>query len=571
MNTKKGFILMTTLFLSFVLLAVVIVLTKDAFFQMSSSVAFNSRNEALMLAESGANKAIFFLENTVDPNTGKEPTQTEWNSEMSGKKIGTGTFSVNAWNNLAGTDPNGSYVDGFADNSSMKVPAGCILVKSVGKTKNGYTKTVTTLLTYQAISQILYSNGTIRLSGDSNMSVKLDSLTGLQPRIRTSNTGSNSISIDSAISLDATNAEFTTAATVLEDSSKNKITSSGGKVVENTRYPDTKYKYRTNISNILSNAPPDAYEFGSELAKINSSGELDKTLTKLKFADSWVGKIYSTITGVDADDYIEMDIDLDKVKSVSDLKFTGTLKGDGEGNIWSSTSINVYYGEGKTDPDPNNPVTIWLSSGKSFNDCETDGLKWDTANNKLILEKGKYISKDSTTCLGALKLQNLSLEISDNSELYINKQLSLANVDVTCGDGVKIVSGDSISLVNSAFEIGNDDDDDTNKVDIMTDKYFIAVMNRNPAGGKNYIKGTIYAGNGLIMNGSDGASFDMEGVVVSQGNLSIYNNLLTPATGSNFSCNFHYNPYMASQYVQFNLSKHDLQLQPLFWEVSSGK
>lgn len=33
MNMEKGFILMTTLFLSFVLLAVVIVLTKDAFFR----------------------------------------------------------------------------------------------------------------------------------------------------------------------------------------------------------------------------------------------------------------------------------------------------------------------------------------------------------------------------------------------------------------------------------------------------------------------------------------------------------------------------------------------------------
>jgi hypothetical protein len=566
MNTKKGFILMTTLFLSFVLLAIVIVLTKDAFFQMSSSVAFNSRNEALMIAEAGANKAIFFLENTLDPNTGKEPTQSEWNSEMSNLKIGTGTCNVNAWNNLGSTDTNGSDVPGFSDNSSTRVPAGCILVKSVGKTKNGYTKTVTTLLTYQAISQVLYSSGPIRLGGDGNMSVKLDSLTGFQPRVHSNNTGSKSIYIDSAVSLDAQTSEFSTATSSLEETSKNKITSSGGTVVENSIYDEQKYKYRVDIKAILNNAPSDAYEFGSELAKINSSGELDKTLAKLKFADSLLGKIYSTVTGVNADDYVEMDIDIDKVKSVDNVKFTGTLKGDGNGKIWASTSINVYYGAGKTDPDPNNPVTIWLSSGDGFNNCATDGLSWDSANNKLILEKGKYISKDSPTCLGALKLQNLSLKISDNSELYINKQLNLSNVDVTCGDGVKIVSGDNIALVHSAFEIGNDDDD-TNKVDIMTDKSFIAIMNRNPSGGKNYIKGAIYAGNGLIINGSDGTSLDIEGVVLSQGNLSIYNNLLTPDTSTDFSCAFHYNPYMASQYLQFNLNKGELQLQPLFWEV----
>lgn len=564
MNIKKGFILMTTLFLSFVLLAVVIVLTKDAFFQMSSSVAFNSRNEALVIAESGAHKAISFLENTVDPNTESVPTQSAWNGAMSNIKIGTGTCNVNAWNNLFGKEPDD--VSGFADGSSIKVPAGCILVKSVGKTKNNYTKTVTALLTYQAISQMLYSSGNIRLGGDSNMSVKVDSLTGLQPRIRANNASSNSISIDSAISLDAKGTEFSTAATSLDESCKSKITSSGANVMENRRYPDQKYKYRANITKILQNAPPDAYEFGTELAEINSSGLLDKTLAKLKFGDSLLGKILSTVTEVSVEDYVEMDIDIDKVKSVSDLKFTGTLKGDGEGNIWSSTSINVFYGEGKTDPDPNNPVTIWLSSGKAFNDCTTDGMKWDAANNKLILEKGKYISKDSTTCLGALKLQDMSLEISDNSELYINKQLSLTNVDVKCGDGVKIVSGGSISVINSAFEIGNDDDD-TNKVDIMADKYFIAVMNRNPAGGKNYIKGAVYAGNGFIMNGSDGASLDIEGVMVSQGDLSIYNNLLTPSTSTDFSYAFHYNPYMAGQYFQLNINKGDLQLQPLFWEV----
>jgi len=569
MNMEKGFILMTTLFLSFVLLAVVIVLTKDAFFQMSNSVAFNSRNEALMIAESGAHKAISFLEETVDPNTESVPTQSEWNAEMSGIKIGTGTCNVNAWNNLFGKEPDDVY--GFADGSSIKVPAGCILVKSVGKTKNNYTKTVTALLTYQAISQMLYSSGTLRFGGDSNMSVKVDSLTGLQPRIRTNNTGASSISIDSAISLDAKGTEFSTAASSLDESTKNKITSSGASVIENRRYPDQKYKYRVNIRDILNHAPPDAYEFGTELAEINSSGILDKTLAKLKFGDSLLGKIFSAVTGISADDYIEMDIDLEKVKSVSDLKFTGTLKGDGKGNIWSSTSVNVYYGEGKTDPDPNNPVTIWLSSGKAFNDCATDGLTWDAAHNKLILEKGKYISKDSATCLGALKLQDLSFEISDNSELYINKQLSLTNVDITCGDGVKIVSGDSVSLVNSAFEIGDKDDNDTNKVDIMTEKYFIAVMNRNPAGGKNYIKGAVYAGDGLIINGSDGASLDIEGVVVSQGNLSIYNNLLTPAASTNFSYAFHYNPYMAGQYFQLNINKGNLQLQPLFWEVSSGK
>ncbi|MEQ8173095.1 MAG: hypothetical protein ABRQ38_29695 [Candidatus Eremiobacterota bacterium] len=565
MNTKKGFILMTTLFLSFVLLAVVIVLTKDAFFQMSSSVAFNSRNEALMIAESGAHKAICYLENTVDPNTGKEPTQLDWNNEMSGKSIGAGKFSVNAWNNLAGTDPNGSYVNGLADKSSMKIPAGCILVKSVGKTKNGYTKTVTTLLTYQAISQMLYSGGNVRFGGDSNLSVKLDSLTGLQPRVHVDSNSSNSISIDSAISLEAKGAGFSTAAYPLDETSKNKITSSGGTVAENNQ---NKKDYHVNILKTILNKPPaDAYEFGSELAKINSSGELDKTLTKLKFANSPVGAIYSAITGESADDYIEMDIDINKVVSVSDVKFTGTLKGDGDGNIWSSTSINVYYGEGKTDPDPNNPVTIWLSTGDGFNDCTTDGLRWDGASNKLIIEKGKYVSKDSDTCLGSLKLQDISLEISDDSELYINKQLSLANVDVTCGDGVKIVSGNSITLVDSAFEIGRDDDDDTNKVDIMTNGYFISVMNRNPSGGKNYIKGSIYADKGLIVNGSDGASLDIEGVLMTNGNLSIYNNLLTPAASNDFSCAFHYNPYMAGQYLQFNINKEDLQLQPLFWEV----
>ena len=568
MNTKKGFILMTTLFLSFVLLAVVIVLTKDAFFQMSSSVAFNSRNEALMIAESGAHKAICYLESTVDPNTGKEPIQLDWNNEMSGKNIGTGNLSVNAWNNLAGTDPNGSYVNGLADGTPLKVPAGCILVKSVGKTKNGYTKTVTTLLTYQAISQMLYSGGNVRFGGDNTMSVRLDSLTGLQPRVHVDSNSSNSISIDSAISLEANGAEFSTAASPLDDTSKNKITSSDGTLVENNQ---NKKDYHVDILKSILNKPPaDAYEFGSELAKINSSGELDKTLTKLKFANSPIGAIYSFVTGESSDDYIEMDIDINKVVSVSDVKFTGTLKGDGEGNIWSSTSVNVYYGEGKTDPDPNNPVTIWLSTGNGFNDCETDGLKWDGSNNKLIIEKGKYVSKDSETCLGSLKLQDISLEISDDSELYINKQLSLANVDVTCGDGVKIVSGNSITLVDSAFEIGRNDDDDTNKVDIMTNGYFISVMNRNPSGGKNYIKGSIYADKGFIINGSDDASLDIEGVLLTNGNLSIYNNLFENAN-KKFSCTFYYNPYMAGQYLQFNINKGDLQLQPLFWEVSSGK
>jgi hypothetical protein len=567
MKNRRGFVLLTVLSLAFILLAIVTALCKDAFFQMNKSVVFNSKNEAQMIAECGANKAIFFLEKK---NGITSPA--EWAGEMDSKTVNNGTFDVRLWNNLSSsTSKNVSEIN---DGSYETVPARSILIESAGKTVNGYKKTVKTILTYQLIPQVINSGGSISMSGDNNMSVILDSLKGFLPKVHSNDagnssfynmffsgtSGTDSIYVNDNIVLNANKGVFSTVSTNLASNYKSKIEASGGKVQEG----QLKKNYNVDIPAIFSNIPSGTYEFGKELENINSGSTLNDYLGKLKLANNIFVQL---LTGSKTEDYavFDSDIDIDKIDSVENFKFTGTYRGKGDGTLWASNSIDIKYKDGTSAS--NQP--IWLSIGDDPNKIP-QGLKWDSVNNKLTIEENnKFLSKDNNYCIGDLKLEDMSLEIESNVELYISKKLRIENVDITCDDNVKIVSGGDVILKNSTFRIGNENPSnphETEKVSIMTGGDFIAIMKNNPSGNKNYIKGSIYTAGGVIIDGNQ-CSLEIEGVLLSKGDVLLNNYLLNGSGGNNFSCSFIYNPYMAGQFLQEKVNENDLQLQPLFWEV----
>ena len=567
MKTKKGFILIATLFLSLVLLAIITVLTKDAFFQMSKSVVFNSGNEALMLAETGVNKAIFFLEENIDPVTKTGPDISSWNTAMYNISTGSGTFTVNEWNNLS-SSVNASVTG--SDGTTRAVPAACILVESVGKSENGYKKTVTSLLTYQAVSKALYSSGQINICSESgsNMYFGLDSIDGYEPEVHSDNISSDSISIDSEVTLNISDPNtgligtFSTASSELNSTYKSKVTSSGGKVLED----QTEKDYNIDIESIIDGVPSSAYEFGTELENINEDEELlEEGLAQVQLLASPLGSLF----GVDVGDILETSVDIGDIESIENIRFAGTFTGkEDDDTLWAEIVADITTSENTLEDEP---VMLCVEGEHKIADLP-EGLTWDKTTKTLTMEEGTYLSTENDYCIGGkLVLENMSLHVEEGVELYITNSLTLKNVDATCDDNVKIISGGSIIMKDGTFELGIDDRDCTNteKVTIMADNNFVVIADENPSGGSNYIKGSVYTNGGVIINGFNDSSVDVEGSIMGKNYFQVSNFILgsDPATNG-FSCNFNYNPYITGLFLQEKLNLEDLQLQPLFWEVN---
>ncbi len=166
-SSEKGVVLITVLSLSFILLAMGIVLMQEAFYHMGSSVSYTARNDALLIAEYGINRAIYELEEDIS-----------WTG-MTDTSFGHGKCTVTVDNNFSGTLPKGD------------VPANSILVTSTGEVEGGRKKTVVALLTSQLVPYTAISDGRIILEGTNSYTFKANSIPGFEGKFH-SNYDANS-------------------------------------------------------------------------------------------------------------------------------------------------------------------------------------------------------------------------------------------------------------------------------------------------------------------------------------------------------------------------------------------
>lgn len=218
--SRKGVVLITVVSLSFILLALGIMIMQGSFYQMSSSVEHKSRSEALIIAEYGVNRAIYELE-----------MNTSWTGIE--ESFGKGKYKVEVQSNFDNPNPAGL------------IPARSFLVKSTGITETGRKKIALVVISRQLVPYSILSDERIMLNGTNGYSFYTSSIAGFNGKFHSNYNGAGS-PFDSASTTDiyAQNITFTSEdPNMVTDPFRTKVEDSGGIIGpgSNKDIPGVKY------------------------------------------------------------------------------------------------------------------------------------------------------------------------------------------------------------------------------------------------------------------------------------------------------------------------------------------
>lgn len=209
--SEKGIAVVTVLGVCFVLLGLGTVLVMDSYAQMRRASKYNSDTEALILAESGVQRAIYELEDDLS-----------WTGTS--EDLGNGSYMVQVINNnLTGSTSTGT---------DPVIPANSIWLRSTGTVGGKFRKTVEVALTYQIISCAAMSNARMQIAGD--FIFELNAIPGFEGKLHSNynnSTDPNNIAFDipGDPNLLVSGATFSTPGNVPTDVT-NKISLAGGAV-----------------------------------------------------------------------------------------------------------------------------------------------------------------------------------------------------------------------------------------------------------------------------------------------------------------------------------------------------
>ena len=385
-SSKRGFVLIAILAISFVLLALGSILMGEAFSHMNNSYRYSSRAEALAIAKYGVNKAIYELEDDMT-----------W-AGMTDSPYGEGTVTVEVNNNFSNPHPSG------------EVPANSILLRSTGKVAEGkFKRTVITILTYQIMPYTSISDGRVALEGATDFTFNLEAVPGYRAYMH-SNYDPNSPNYDAAnpesfelgVSVDMhTDDSVLSASGSPSADFEAEFTSGGGTVEsrEKQEFPEVTYESlkpeASQLTRLDHKAISGPYTFLGKLR--NKGGELEAYYKVPILGVMWL-PVVSTEHGDFTPDGMSWD------------GTTGTITITGDKN---------YYWDGSLELENINIVVAEDCRGAFFIDghITTNNVSF-TSNNFLMAGNKGMTSKDCTFHLeNTTNKEGLSLFCNGNYEV----------------------------------------------------------------------------------------------------------------------------------------------------------